>query len=228
MIRILALVAILSVPSVAQLGPRRPLVRANGEGVVSIRPDLVKLSIGVSTAAATAQEAAETNASDTTKVMAALRQALGASAEIRTLGYSLSQRYNSVTRQYDGYIATNTIEASISDLALAGKAIDTAVATGVNGVSVGGLRFTLKDSNPSRMQALRLATMQARQNAEAIASGLGKSVGTVMVAETGTSVSVTPVDVRLTAGAGASAAPTPVEPGNVDIRAVVAIEAEMN
>lgn len=228
MIRIFVIAAILIVPSFAQLTPRRPLVRANGEGIVSVRPDLVKVTISVSSAAATAQEAAELNASDTTKVMGALRQALGASAEIRTLGYSLNQRYNNTTRQYDGYIATNSIEATISDLSLAGKAIDTAAATGVTGVSIGGVRFTLKDSNPSRMQALRLATMQAKQNAEAIASGLGKSVGAVMIAETGSSVTVTPVDVRLGAGAGASSVPTPVEAGNVDIRAIVAIEAEMN
>jgi uncharacterized protein YggE len=227
MLRTIAVLAILAVPSWAQLTARRPVVRANGEGIVSVRPDLVKVTVSVSNSAATAQEAAEANAADTTKVLAALRQALGASAEIRTLGYSLGQRYNSNTRQYDGYTATNSIEATISDISLAGRAIDTAASSGVSGVSIGGVRFTLKDSNPSRMQALRMATMQARQNAEAIASGLGKTVGQVMIAETGSSVSVTPVDVRLGAGAGA-AAPTPVEAGNVDIRATVAIEAEMN
>ena len=227
MLRTIAVLAILTVPSWAQLTARRPVVRANGEGIVSVRPDLVKVTVSVSNGAATAQEAAEANAADTTKVMAALRQALGATAEIRTLGYSLGQRYNSNTRQYDGYTATNSIEATISDISLAGRAIDTAASSGVSGVSIGGVRFTLKDSNPSRMQALRMATMQARQNAEAIASGLGKTVGQVMIAETGSSVSVTPVDVRLGAGAGA-AAPTPVEAGNVDIRATVAIEAEMN
>jgi uncharacterized protein YggE len=227
MLRTIAVLAILTVPSWAQLTPRRPVVRANGEGIVSVRPDLVKVTVSVSNAAATAQEAAEANAADTTKVMAALRQALGASAEIRTLGYSLGQRYNNSTRQYDGYTATNSIEATISDISLAGRAIDAAAGSGVGGVSIGGVRFTLKDSNPSRMQALRMATMQARQNAEAIASGLGKTVGQVMIAETGSSVTVTPVDVRLGAGA-AAAVPTPVEAGNVDIRATVAIEAEMN
>jgi uncharacterized protein YggE len=228
MFRLTFLLVMIAAPLLPQVGPRRAVVRASGEGIISVRPDQVRVNISVTTGAATAQEAAETNAADTSKVMGALRAALGATAEIRTLGYSLGQRYNNTTRQYDGYNATNSIEVTISDISLAGKAIDTAAGTGVNTVSIGGIRFTIKDSAPVRMQALRQATGQARQNAEAIASGLGRSLGAVMVAQEGSSVTVTPIDVRLTAGAGAVAAPTPVEPGNVDVRATVAIEAEMN
>jgi len=220
--RILLWTLLLAVPCLPQVVQRRPVVRASGEGIVSVRPDQVKVRISVTTNAATAAEAADLNASETTKVMGALRQALGANTEIRTTGYSLGPRYNPDLRRNDGYTATNSIEVTVNDLSLAGRAIDTAAGAGAT--NVGGIQFTLKDPAPARAQALRLATMQAKANAEAIASGLGKTIGTVMVAQEGSSVSVTPIDIRTTAGAAAS---TPVEPGNVDVRAYVAIEAEM-
>lgn len=220
--RTLLLALLLSQPILPQVVQRRPVVRASGEGIVSVRPDQVKVRISVTSNAATAAEAADQNASETSRVMGALRQALGANTEIRTTGYSLGPRYNPDLRRNDGYTATNSIEVTVNDLSLAGRAIDTAAGAGAT--NVGGIQFTLKDSAPSRAQALRLATMQAKANAEAIASGLGKSLGAVMVAQEGSSVSVTPIDIRTTAGAAAA---TPVEPGNVDVRAYVAIEAEM-
>jgi uncharacterized protein YggE len=212
----------LMLPLYAQVGPRRAVVRASGEGVVSVRPDQVKVRISVNSIAKSAQEAAEANANETTKVMGALRQGLGTGAELRTVGYSLGPWYNSELRRNDGFIASNSLEVTISDLALAGRAIDIAASAGVT--SIGGVSFGLKDPQPARLQALRQATLQARQNAEAIASGLGKNVGTVLVAEEGSSVRVTTIDGRLGAGAAAT---TPVEPGNVDVRASVAIEAEL-
>lgn len=220
--RTLLLTLLLAVPCLPQVVQRRPVVRASGEGIVSVRPDQVKVRISVTSSAATAAEAADQNASETSRVMGALRQALGANTEIRTTGYSLGPRYNPDLRRNDGYTATNSIEVTVNDLSLAGRAIDTAAGAGAT--NVGGIQFTLKDSAPARAQALRLATMQAKANAEAIASGLGKSLGAVMVAQEGSSVSVTPIDIRTTAGAAAA---TPVEPGNVDVRASVAIEAEM-
>lgn len=222
MLRTFLLACLITLPLTAQVAQRTSVVRASGEGIVSIRPDQVKVRVSVTTNAATATEAADLNATETNKVLAALRQALGANTDIRTLGYSLGQRYNSELRRNDGFTATNTIEVTLSDLTLAGRTIDTAVGAGAT--NIGGIQFGLKDSTSARSQALRLATMQAKSNAEAIASGLGKSLGTVYIAEEGSSVSVT--DIRTTLGAGASA-PTPIEPGNVDVRAYVAIEAAM-
>lgn len=220
--RTLLLAFAIALPALPQLAQPRPVVRASGEGVVSIRPDQVKVRVSVTSNAATATEAADLNASETAKVISALRQALGANTEIRTTGYSLGPRYNPDLRRNDGYTATNSIEVTVNDLNLAGRVIDTAAGAGAT--NVGGIQFTLKDPNPARAQALRLATMQAKANAEAIAGGLGKSLGAVIVAQEGSSVTISPIDIRTTAGA---AAPTPVEPGNVDVRATVAIEAEM-
>jgi len=214
------LLAAASLP--AQLQPRRPVVRASGEGIIAVRPDQVKVSVGVTTQARTAQEAGEQNATITNQVLEALRGLVGQNGEIRTLHYSLTPVYSSSpgNRTITGYQANNTVEVTLNNITLAGRAVDVATAAGATNVV--GLRFTLRDPQPSKLQALRQATMQARTSAEAIATGLGLKLGQVLIAEEGGQV--TPFSpTRLAAGGAA----TPIEPGDVDVRAYVSIEAEM-
>jgi uncharacterized protein YggE len=207
----------------AQQG-RRPFIRASGDATVSERPDLFEISVGTVTQAQTAQQAAEQNAAQLTAVIAALRQLLGQGADIRTAGFSLSPNYRSQTGGPPvivGYTASNSIQATVTDLSLAGRVIDTAAGAGAN--SINGLRFTLKNSDSLRAEALRQATRKARGHAEAIAQGLGVRLGQVFVAEEGGSVRVLAVERGLAAGA----TPTPIEPGAVEVQATVTIEAEI-
>ncbi len=205
---------------------RRPFIRASGDAIVSVKPDLLKINVGVTTQAATAQEAADGNANQVASVLAALRRVLGSSGDIKTVSYSVNPNYKyptgGGTPTLTGYTANNTVEVSTSDLSLAGKIIDTAVQAGATNVT--GLRFTLKDARPVRQQALKEATQEARSRAEAIAAGLGVRLGHVLSAEEGGAVRpVTVVDARITAGA----TPTPIESGMVDVSATVVIEVEI-
>jgi uncharacterized protein YggE len=227
MFRVFFLIAALVLPAAAQMPQRRPVVRANGEGIVSIRPDQVKVSVGVTNQASTAQEAADQNATTTNNVLAALRQLLGATADLKTLGYSLNPIYSNTpgsNRPIVGYQATNTIEITLNDINLAGRVIDAAAQAGATNVNA--LRFGLRDANPTRIQALRAAAMQARQKAEAIATALGGRVGQVLIAEEGSSVSPMPIDAR-GVGLAAGSTPTTIEAGTLEVRAYVAIEAEL-
>ena len=212
------LIVCLTTAAVAQVGPRRAVVRASGTGVVSIKPDQVKISVGVVTTGDTAQEAGDRNAVQTTAVLDALRQVLGADADIRTLNYSLSQLRDR-NNQPIGFSASNTVQVTSRDLSNIGLVIDTAGRAGATNIY--GLSFSLKDSQPVRLLALRMASIQARSSAEAIAGGLGLRVGNVLIAEQGGSIS--------SSDRGLGAAPsTPIEVGTLDVTATVSIEAELN
>src|SRR4051812_24021839 len=87
---------LVSVPAMPQTGtftPRR-IIRASGVGKVSIKPDQAQVSVAVVTQAATAQLAAAQNADQTTAVLNALKQLLGANADLKTINYSLTPLYN--------------------------------------------------------------------------------------------------------------------------------------
>jgi uncharacterized protein len=206
-------------------GPRPPSVQANGDAVIQVKPDLAKLTVGVVTQAPSAQVAAAQNATQVQATLEKLRAALGSSGEIRTAGYSVTPNY-----QYPregaptiaGYTASNTVEVTTSDLAGIGKIIDTVAQAGANRIQ--DIQFTVKDEGPARAQALRQAVEQARANAEAMATAMGMKAGRVLLLEQGTPAQVRPV---IRAMAAAAAAPTPVEPGNVEVHASVTLTMEL-
>jgi hypothetical protein len=220
------LVAALSVN--AQLLPRRSSVRASGQASVSVKPDQLKLNVGVTTQAATALEASDQNAALVTVVIAALKKVVGAAADIKTVGYSVTPNYKypqgGGTPTLTGYTVNNTLEVATGDLSLAGRLIDAAVQAGATNVQ--SLRFALKDSEPARAEALRLATIEAKRHAEAIATGLNARLGYVIAADEGGAVQVANTDVRAVATAGGST-PTPVETGMVEVSATVTLEIEL-
>ena len=225
-LRPLLLLVLLAASAAAQ--GRRPFVRASGEATVSATPDVVHVSMSVTTQGATAQEAADSNATATTRVITALKQLVGAKGDVRTIGYSVFpvQRTTNGVTSIALYQATNSVQATADDLNQGGRIIDTGAQAGATSIS--GISFGLKDYAPTKRLALQQATTRAKANAEAIASGLNARVGTVVSVEE--SSAVRPVtDARLAAGGvAAGSVPTPIEAGLVTVSASVVLEADLN
>jgi uncharacterized protein YggE len=204
--------------------PRVRSVRAFGEAVVSIRPDLARVNVSVITQGATAEAAAAENAT----VAAAVTQALTSKfrgAEIRTVAYHLSPNYRTPApgqpATISGYTATNSIQITTGDLASVGPIIDAAIAAGASRIDA--LQHTIKDEEPVRNQALRLAGQKARARAEAIAAGLGVRLGQVLQADEGVTYRPLAIDAR----AAAAAPTTPIEPGTLQVSATITLEMEI-
>lgn len=207
----------------AQTQTRLRSIRAVGEGVVAIVPDQAQVDFTVVTNAGNAQEASTQNATLLAAVLARLRQALGANADIKTIDYSLTPNYNYPRDGSQpllmGYSATNTLEVTSSDLANIGAVIDAGIQAGANRVQ--SLRFGLKDEQAARGQALKLAAQRARAQVDAIASGLGVRIGAMVSAVEG--VSVQPM---AGSNSAVAVAATPVVPGTLSVRATVTLEME--
>jgi len=220
---ILPVLALFSASAFGQTATRR-FIRSFGEGSVSVTPDQAKIQFSVVTQAVTAQAAADQNATQVAAVLAALRSVLGPNAELKTLSYSLSPIYSSPRDGSQpvitGYTASNTVEATVNDLSLIGRLIDTGIQAGGNRVQA--LRFGLKDDQPQRLQALRLAAIQAKAHADAMAAGLNLKAGAVVSIQEGSVVVPFEfADTRL------AAATTPIETGQVNVRATVTLEVDL-
>ncbi|HWB83287.1 MAG TPA: SIMPL domain-containing protein [Bryobacteraceae bacterium] len=202
--------------------PQRPAsVQASGDAVVYAQPDQAKIDIGVVTQALTAEAAGQQNAKELKTVLDQLHALLGPSADIQTIGYSLTPNY-----QYPhpggqavltGYRAMNTLRVMTSDLTGVGKIIDAATKSGANNIE--RLQFTLKNEGPSRAQALRQAAVEARNNAQSMATALGFKLGRVLSIEQG-SAPVRPVMREM---ATFAAAATPVQPASIEVQAIVTL-----
>ena len=214
---------LLAVALLAQTSPHA--IQAVGSATISVNPDQAKLSVGVVTQGATAQDAGQQNATLTTTVLNAIKGVLGTAGTIQTIGYSVSPRYSTTQGQTSviiGYTATNTVEVTTTDLSLIGRLIDTANQAGAN--SVGNLSFGLQNPEPVMEQALSQAAKQAQAHANAIAAGLGARTGVVISAQEG--ATATPVMVSGVL-AGTTAVPTPIQTGTVSVTASVTISVQL-
>jgi uncharacterized protein YggE len=226
--RILALAA-LGLAIVALAGAARPEsasglaaqlraegITVNGTAAVRAVPDRADFSFGVQSTGRTASAALDANSAEMRKVIAALREAGVAAADIQTQQVGLSPRLSDNGETILGYIAQNTVTARLRDLDRAGAVIDAAVAAGANQV----FGPSLSRSNEAELyrNALRSSVADARTKAQAIAAAASVTLGAVIgVTETGGA----PVPIE---GKGAPTADAaPIEPGTQDIQASVTV-----
>jgi uncharacterized protein YggE len=207
----------------------RPSITATGDAVVTAQPDRAVIEIGVVTQAPTAQAAASQNAARLDAVIRELRAAAGSGAEIKTVSYSVDPDYRETKQGQSviaGYIARNVVRVTTDDLAAVGKILDAGTQSGANAVR--GLRFTLKDEQPVRLEALREAALKARASAEAIASALGVKVVGVVSANAGGSDYIARAQLAASSWGTPTGIPTPIVAGPIEVRATVALTVEIS
>jgi uncharacterized protein YggE len=211
--------------------PRPPSITVNGEATISAEPDQAQIDIGVITQARTAPEASKDNAERLARVLAEVKKLLGKGDEVKTSGYALNPQYRypqGGKPEIVGYTANNTVRIKTAALDQVGRLIDAAMQAGAN--TVNRLVFTLKDEEGARLDALRQASAKAKAKAEAIAASLGLKVVRISSVNEGER-SFQPIYRQAMAARGealAAAAPTPVEPGTVDVRSTVSLTAEVS
>ena len=202
------------------------VIRVAGNATATAEPDRAQVDLGVLTQAQTAKEAAGENAKRLEAVLDAVRQALGAKADLKTISYSVNPIYGEARPNrgptVTGYSVDNVVRVTTGELAQVGKILDSAMAAGANDVR--GLSFSLKDEQPVRAQALREAVSRARAEAEVIAASLGVKLGRVRAVE---AAGEPPIVRPMMMGAAMARAATPVEPGTLEVHASVTVTFEI-
>jgi uncharacterized protein len=193
-----------------------------GEGRVLTPPDLARVVIGVERFDPSLGQAMASAANDMGAVINRLVQ-LGVSREgIQTIRFAVSPVYENRgdSPGLRGYRVSNAVGATIRSVARVGPIIDAATAAGatrIEGVSFDSSRLAeLKD------QARELAMSHARAKAEQLARLAGASLGPVIsIQESDTGGA--PVARAAVTAAPAGVAPTPIEPGELQVSTVVRV-----
>ena len=209
--------------------PRTPSITVSGEATISAEPDQAQIDIGVVTQARTAPEASKENAERLARVLAEVKKQLGKSDEVKTSGYSLTPNYRypqGGKPEIVGYTATNTLRIKTTNLNLVGRLIDSAMQAGANNVN--RLVFTLKDELAAQLEALKMASAKAKAKAEAVASSLGLKIVRIAAVNEGERTVQPIYRQAMAARAEAAPAPTPVEPGTVEVRSTVSMTVEVS
>ncbi|HSC26963.1 MAG TPA: SIMPL domain-containing protein [Vicinamibacterales bacterium] len=209
-----------------QPGAQGPVVVTTGEGVVRRAPDRAWVTVAAESRAKTPQDAQRLNAEAMSAVLQKLKGAGLPGDAIQTTGYDLQPEYDYVNNRQTlrGYVARNTLEVRVDVLSQVGEVVDLAVGSGASVVR--GVRFGLKDRTAAELEALRLAVADARERAAAAASGAGMRVDRIVrIEEHGIGVMPPPRPMVTMRAEMAQAPATPVEPGELEIRAQVRLTA---
>ncbi len=215
------LLAVLQEPQLPT--PQPPVLVVTGNSEVLAIPDEAIVRLGIvrqSPVAETAQEQANAVARE---ILNAIAKVGVPSKDIQTARLVLSPVYNSrgPDQRIVSYNATNTVSIRLDNLGIVGNVIDAGLKAGANELE--GVQFRLRNELPSREQALKQAVQEAQGKALAMADALRVNLAQVLEAAEG-GVSVVPRLQSYTAAASvASPTPTPVSPGEIEIRATVTI-----
>ena len=207
-----------------------PVVVVHGEGIVKAAPDRAWVTFAVESRSKSPQDAQTQNATVMTRVQERLTAVGIPKDALRTIAYDLHLESDWVKgRQVPrGYVARNTIEVRLDDIARVGEVIDVAITNGAN--SVQGVRFDLKQRATLEREALKRATADARARADAAASGVGGSIGRVLRLEEPRAQYPVPPPMpmmREMAAQDAQAPSTPIVAGEIEIRSTVVLTASL-
>lgn len=204
--------------------PMPPQIAAQGTAEERVAPDRAIARFGVQAQAREAQ-AAQNRVSETMqKVIQAVRRLNVPENRISTERLELHPVYEQPAPGREGaprlvgYRAANVVRVELDATARLGPVIDAAVGAGAN--TIEGIQFALANEAPHRTRALQQAAREARGKAEAIAESLGVRLGRLLEArEAGVDVSPPPP----VAFERAAFASTPVQPGELTVRATIVI-----
>ena len=222
----LLLASVLPVAAQPPFPPGPSVIVTSGEAVVKQAPDRAWVTIGAENRAKTAQEAQRVNTEVMTAVIDRIKAAGIAADAIQTTGYTLQPEFDYVNGKQNlrGYAARNQVQVRVDALPKTGEVIAAAVATGAT--TVNGVRFDLKDRDGVERQALRLAVRDARQRADAAASGAGVTIDRIIRIEEqrDTNDIVRPLGYAMMKAESAQSA-VPLEGGEIEVRSRVTLTA---
>ena len=175
-------------------------------------PDRATFTFGTDARAATAKAAISAANDAADAVVAALKKAGVAAADLQTSQISLDPQTTDDGTRVTGYVASSSATATTS-VANAGSLVDAAVDAGATSVS--GPSLSRADTDALYRDALKQAVADARAKAQALASGSGLTLGTVRSVVEGGSAMPMPL--------GISAGAAKIEPGTQTIEASVTV-----
>lgn len=205
------------------------VVVTQGEATLKRAPNRAWLTIATETRDPQAPEARRLSAEGMTALQAAVKGVGLTDDAIRTTGYSLvpDMEWKNGRGIIRGYLVRNQIEVRIDDLDKVSAVIDAVNASKSTTVSVTGPRFGLKDAASLQAEALRMAVASAVDRARAMASGAGRAIGPIVRIEESNLAQPMPPQPVMMRMAAESATSTPIEPGEIEVRAVVTVTAEL-
>jgi uncharacterized protein YggE len=190
-------------------------VTVTGTGRVPVAPDLVSAQLGSEVTGPSVQAALEGCSAALAAMAAELRARAVAAGDLATAGASVYAAHDA-TGTPRGWTAAQQLTARFRDIGEAGGLISAALTAGGDAARLHGVSLSVADDSAARAQARELAFADAKAIAEQYARLAGRDLGRVWaVRETGAD--------EPGGGRSYAKAAMTVEPGSLDVTAVVVV-----
>jgi Uncharacterized conserved protein len=155
-------------------------INVNGDGEVSVAPDIAYISFGVTTEKSSVGEAQKNNSTTMNNIIDSIKKAGVASEDIQTSNYTISPKYSYDDKTGNstivGYTVTSTLSVTVKNINSVGNIIDTAIINGANNSN--GITFGVSDYEKYYSIALTNAISNAKVKAQAIAGCIDVKLST--------------------------------------------------
>lgn len=203
-----------------------PQLIVTGDGIVKATPDQAWISLGAESRSKLSKDAQQRNAAAMTAVLQKIA-AFGVNKDaVKTTAIDLQIEFDYANGKQTprGYVARNTVEVRVDDLAKLGDVLDAVVNSGAT--MIHGLRFDVKQRDQVEAAALQAAVKNGMAKAQAVALGAGRAIDRIMKIEEMSGGGEPGPMMRQYAMAKADAS-TPVAAGEIEIRAQVRMTASI-
>lgn len=161
---------------------KQTLFTVNGTGEVTIVPDTVLLSIGVTKSASTVEIAKSQVNAVANKISQDLK-GLGIDIkDIQTTNFSVNPQYDYSRgdQKITGYTVDTSMNVKLQPIDKANSAVDIVTKDGAN--QVGGVQFTVDDAKQKSLEdeARKKAIEDAKQKAQSLANAAGIHLGRIV------------------------------------------------
>lgn len=208
-------------------------ISVDGTSVIKAMPDRATVNISIESTAKDAKEASAQNAIVMNKIQKDIMALAITKDNIKTTNYNLYPLYNrkdNGRQEITGYSVSNQITVTVDNIDIVGNVIDTAINAGAN--SVNSVEFSLKDPQSYKDKVLVQAINDAKRKADIIAKTLGKNVVNVVSVNFNNSyIEARTFNSMMYAKAADSAAvgaSSPIQAGDISVKANVSIVFEIN
>jgi hypothetical protein len=195
-------------------------ITVSASGSVAAEPDMARITSGVTSEAETAREALSRNSQVMEEVVAGLKAAGIAPADIQTVSFHVTPRSTRAKEGHpsviSGYRVTNQIRITARNLDRLGEILDKLVSFGAN--QMAGLSFEVSEAASLRDAARKEAVANALRRAKLYAVAADAELGDVLrVSEGVVGTGPRPVTMAMRAEA------VPIERGTEELQANVTI-----
>lgn len=193
--------------------PDQPQLTVVGTGVATGTPDQCQLQIALNCMTDDAAIALTTCGELASKTIAAIGDVDGAECDIETVGISVQDFFDKSQQRVTAKVGTYQLQVTVRPVDGVGSVLTALGATAGDALAVRGFQLGVRDPEPLRSEARRLAVADARKRAVELSQAAGIRLGSILRLEDGAG-SRAPT-VRAMAMSASPAAHVPIEAGEV-------------